>query len=120
MAVLDAALQKLVSARAVDGGPRRSPAATLLLPKFIARRRQDVATIRDALARGDVEVIVRIGHNLRGNGLSFGFPEIGPIGERLEAAAEASDRERVLAELEALEAWLARIDEHAPPSNTAR
>jgi len=72
-------------------GARRIAA---LLPRYLEHREGDVTTLRDALAREDYETVARIGHNLRGNGVSFGFPELRAIGERIEAAARLrSDRD---------------------------
>jgi HPt (histidine-containing phosphotransfer) domain-containing protein len=85
-------------------------AATTLRPRFLERRRRDVASIRAALECGDFETIDRLGHNLRGNGLSFGFPEMSAIGERLEVAAVAKNAIAVLEELALLETCLLRID----------
>jgi CheY-like chemotaxis protein len=58
-----------------------------LLPKYLEHRERDFATLGDALEREDYEVVARIGHNLRGNGVSFCIPELSAIGERIEAAA---------------------------------
>jgi HPt (histidine-containing phosphotransfer) domain-containing protein len=87
--------------------PERSAVATKLLPKFIGHRARDVGTIRDALAQRDFEAIARIGHNMRGNGRSYGFPDIGLLGERLEEAGDAKDEHAIREQLVALEAWLA-------------
>jgi len=86
----------------------RSPAAAKLLPRFIAHRADDVANIRLALDRGDYALIARLGHNMRGNGRSYGFPDIATIGERLEAAALARDTGCVREQVAALEDWVAR------------
>jgi HPt (histidine-containing phosphotransfer) domain-containing protein len=108
-----------------DGkSPRRivtpSPAAIALLPKFLDHRRRDVATIRTALDVGDFEAIRRIGHNMRGNGLSYGFPGISAIGERLETEASVRNAPGVLEQLAALEAALARIGEGGATETTPR
>jgi HPt (histidine-containing phosphotransfer) domain-containing protein len=88
--------------------PRRSAIATRLLPKFIGHRARDLETLRDALAQRDFETVGRIGHNMRGNGHSYGFPEIGLLGERLEAAADTRNEPAIGEQLAALEAWLAQ------------
>jgi HPt (histidine-containing phosphotransfer) domain-containing protein len=94
--------------RAPGSIPSRSPAATALLPRFLEHRRRDVVTIREALERADFETIGRIGHNMAGNGVSYGFPEMSAIGERLEAEANAGNAMAVLEQLASLEASLAR------------
>ena len=86
----------------------RSPAAASLLPRFIAHRAEDVATIRLGLESGDYAIIARLGHNMRGNGHSYGFPDVAAIGERMEAAARTNDAAGVREQLAALEDWVAR------------
>ncbi len=86
----------------------RSVAAARLLPKFIEHRERDVASIRDALARQDFDAIARLGHNMRGNGRSYGFPELGAIGELLESAADTKNEAMIGEQLTALVAWLAQ------------
>lgn len=63
----------------------------LLLPNYLARRADDVAALSDALERSDFELIARTGHNMRGNGVSFGFPELSDVGADIETAAHARD-----------------------------
>jgi HPt (histidine-containing phosphotransfer) domain-containing protein len=84
----------------------RSPVAAALLPKFISHRERDVGTIRVALDEGDLETVARLGHNMRGNGVSYGFPDISAIGERLETAAGAKDEGSIREALTSLEAWV--------------
>jgi HPt (histidine-containing phosphotransfer) domain-containing protein len=86
----------------------RSPAATKLLPRFLEHRERDVVSLRAAVEREDFETIARIGHNMRGNGQSYGFPDLGTIGECLEAAADAKSTVGVLEHLRSLVAWLAQ------------
>jgi len=90
----------------------RSAAAASLLPRFIAHRTEDVATISLALERGDYAIIARLGHNMRGNGHSYGFPDVAAIGERMEAAAQTRNTAGVREQLAALEDWVARSAQH--------
>jgi PAS domain S-box-containing protein len=57
------------------------------IPAFLQHRRQDVVTMRNALAGGDFGTVERLGHDMRGAGASFGFPEITDIGAGLEFEA---------------------------------
>jgi HPt (histidine-containing phosphotransfer) domain-containing protein len=89
--------------RSAQGGAAAARRIAALLPRYLVNRERDVATLRGALERQDFEPIARIGHNLRGNGVSFGIPEFSSIGERLEAAALArsgSDLEEPIALLQ--------------------
>ncbi len=98
----------------------RSRAATLLLPRYLEHRERDIATLRRAVDREDFAEVARIGHNLRGNGRSYGFPEIGVLGAELEAAARAKSAPRVLAHLDALQAWLSQNRAPSEPSAPPR
>ena len=109
-----------------ESGAPRSAVAARLLPNFIAHRRRDAGTIREAIPRGDFETISRLGHNMRGNGRSYGFPVIGAIGERMETAANIRNLDSILNELRALEDWIEAIgapgasgDEQPPRSQSA-
>jgi HPt (histidine-containing phosphotransfer) domain-containing protein len=81
-------------ARAIDTAARnpRTGAAharrvASLVAGYLGRRARDVDTVAEAIEHADFEAVGRVGHNLRGNGVSFGFPELSAIGEALEAAA---------------------------------
>ena len=69
---------------------------TALLRRYIDRRHADALVIREALAESRFEIIGNLGHQWKGNALSFGFPQLAEIGKDLEVAAGARDRERVL------------------------
>ncbi|HEX3345136.1 MAG TPA: response regulator, partial [Polyangiaceae bacterium] len=70
---------------------RHSATVSALLPKFFSNRERDVTTLRAALAGEDFETVARLGHNMRGNGVSYGFPEVSAIGKRLERAGQRRD-----------------------------
>jgi PAS domain S-box-containing protein len=58
-------------------------------PAFLANRREDVAKMRDALAGRDFATIQAIGHNCKGTGTGFGFPDISTLGAAIEKSARA-------------------------------
>jgi HPt (histidine-containing phosphotransfer) domain-containing protein len=78
------------------------------MPRFLANRRRDAEVLRASLASRDFETIARIGHNLRGNGPSYGFADIAKLGECMEAAAESRDVGGVQEQIDSLDAWLRR------------
>jgi HPt (histidine-containing phosphotransfer) domain-containing protein len=98
----------LMGTGGADARRPRSAVVTALIPKFLANRRRDAAAARACLGRGDFDTIARIGHNMRGNGPSYGFAEIADLGEHMEAAAERRDTQRVLEQIDSLDAWLRR------------
>lgn len=65
-----------------------SPEAT---KKYIQRRADDVAACKAALEAKDYSVMENIGHKLKGNGLTFGYPELAELGKDLELAAVNKD-----------------------------
>lgn len=97
----------------------RAPTAMALLSRFRERRRRDVVDLRAALECGDFETIARLGHNMSGNGVSYGFPEISEIGERLEAAAVTGNAIAAREQLTSLEACLARTGDEEGTIETA-
>ncbi|AZZ37503.1 hypothetical protein CIK05_12095 [Bdellovibrio sp. qaytius] len=59
--------------------------------KYLERRRSDIMNCRRALESGNLAVCETVGHQLKGNGSMFGFPEISTVGKSLETAAKAHD-----------------------------
>ena len=60
-------------------------------PEFLQNRRLDLEKMRDALAARDFVTIQEIGHNAKGIGAGYGFPEISRAGSAVEYAAIAGD-----------------------------
>jgi CheY-like chemotaxis protein len=87
-----AALVEAIRVNRGAAGPSPSPA---LRERFLARRAREVATAREALRRRDFAALETLGHNLRGNGPSYGFPRLGVLGRRIEAAAQAREVRRL-------------------------
>lgn len=80
-----------------------------LVKRFLARKREDVERIRVALAAADYETIRRIGHDLKGAGEGFGFPELSAFGAALEGAATAHNERALGEQLAAVEQFLSRL-----------
>jgi CheY-like chemotaxis protein len=71
------------------------PAIIARRPAFLENRRLDVQKMKDALAAKDFDTIRRIGHNCKGTGTGYGFPEISSTGSNVECAARALDLKEV-------------------------
>jgi HPt (histidine-containing phosphotransfer) domain-containing protein len=80
-----------------------------LVQRFLARKREDLDSARIALAAGDYETIRRIGHDLKGAGEGFGFPELSAFGAALERAAIARNERALGEQLAAVEQFLSRL-----------
>lgn len=75
---------------------------------YIQRRQQDVTLLTGELRKGNFEEFKRIGHQLKGNGATFGFPEIGELGKRLEKAALENNVPELQNLLKDLDIWAKR------------
>lgn len=82
-------------------------------PAFLANRRKDLTMMQTALAQEDYDAIRTTGHRMRGLAGSFGFPDIGALGQRLEQAARSRDHQAIRREIDGLAAILAGIDQAA-------
>ncbi len=80
-----------------------------LVQRFLARKREDLDAARIALAAGDYETIRRIGHDLKGAGEGFGFPELSAFGAALESAAIVRNERALGEQLAAVEQFLSRL-----------
>ncbi len=69
------------------GGPVEiDPDLADLIPDFLVRVRKSVAEIEGLALVEDLVSIGRIGHNLKGSGAAYGFPEITRLGKEIEFA----------------------------------
>lgn len=73
-----------------------------ILTGYCERRIQDISDIENALMLHDYKTIEFIGHRLRGNGSTYGFPNLTEIGENLERLASQKQYENVKNELDRL------------------
>ena len=55
--------------------------------KYLNRRIEEIETLKRCIQISDFDLAGNIGHKLKGNGVTFGFPEISVIGNRIEQAA---------------------------------
>lgn len=80
-----------------------------LVPVFLANRGRDVLTLRDALARSDVDALAITGHRLKGVGGGYGFAVVSELGERIEEAALQGDIDLAARATDELGDYLARV-----------
>ena len=81
-----------------------------MVPTFLGNRERDVAALRTALAAGDTSTIQRLGHNMKGAGAAYGFPEITNLGAALETAAHTADAAIARSLTEQLADYLSRVE----------
>ena len=80
-----------------------------LVTRFLERKQAELKLIREALAVADFEAVRRLGHDLKGAGEGFGFPELSIVGAKLELAAKARDAEQISSHAATMERYLARL-----------
>ena len=71
--------------------------------KYLNRRLPEIDELKKSIVGDKLDVIFNIGHKLKGNGATFGYPEISDIGRLLEEAANLKDKvqlEQVVQKLE--------------------
>lgn len=80
-----------------------------LVPNFLRNRHKDLKRLDEFLSAGNFTELVRMGHNMKGSGTSYGMPEISDIGRRLEAASQLGDVNEILLLDAELRQYLERV-----------
>ncbi len=62
--------------------------------KYFSRRKVDLSSSLDALAQSNFSFLQNLGHQLSGNGVSFGFDKLSEIGALLEVAGQEKNLEK--------------------------
>lgn len=63
-----------------------------IMNRYFERRKRDLDECIEHLKSGDLRFIEKVGHQLKGNGVTFGYPELSEIGGELEEAAQSGDK----------------------------
>lgn len=58
--------------------------------KYLKRRKEEIKKIKEA-AEPDWDFLKKVGHQIKGNAVTFLFPDLTKAGERLELAALSQD-----------------------------
>lgn len=80
-----------------------------LVSEYLSKKNDEIATLQLALAKNDWEVIRSIGHNMKGTGQTYGFPEITAVGLRIETLAHECDEKMVAEQLQKLKTYLSSV-----------
>jgi HPt (histidine-containing phosphotransfer) domain-containing protein len=81
-----------------------------LIPGFMEITRKEIKELGDALETGDLTTVARIGHNLKGSALNYGFIQLGSIGRRIESSATLNNLAQVNADFAALKDYVERVE----------
>ena len=63
--------------------------------KYLERRKQDIVASKEALSKKDFNFLERLGHQVKGNAVTFGFDELTDIAVDIEVAAKANNIDRL-------------------------
>jgi HPt (histidine-containing phosphotransfer) domain-containing protein len=80
------------------------------IPSYLANRKEEVPVMIGLLAASDFESLAVLGHNIKGSGASFGFPEISRIGAALQHSAEQTDPAALRTQLTELKDYLDYVE----------
>ncbi len=81
-----------------------------LLPQFFEATRQDLDAMHTCLQEGDLERLRTLAHSLKGAARNYGFPYLGELGQALEFAAKAGERETIEMIFSTLGEYLPRLE----------
>jgi Hpt domain. len=85
------------------------PEITDLIPAFMRAMKSRTDTLAQALQARDYQVVRTLGHQMHGEGGTFGFDAISAFGEELEQAALREDNQTVRRIVEDLISYLKRV-----------
>ena len=80
-----------------------------IVPEFLENRKKDCLLIISLLEGNSFSEIRSLGHRMKGAGGSFGFDDISEIGEAIERAALAADKETISSSVLQLSIYLERV-----------
>jgi PAS domain S-box-containing protein len=81
-----------------------------LIPEYLVNIRHDINEILAALDAKDCRIARRVGHQFKGSGEGYGFPEITRIGAEVELAALAGNEDEIRSQTLALALYLDRVE----------
>mgnify|MGYP001564709059 CR=1 FL=1 len=80
-----------------------------LMPRFMANRKKEIVTMRQALTAEDFETVRRVAHGMKGVGGSYGLDRVTELAATIEQAAKAADATTIHHQLHILESYLNNI-----------
>ncbi|MFY7994223.1 MAG: Hpt domain-containing protein [Bacteriovoracaceae bacterium] len=64
--------------------------------KYLSRRETEIKQIYESIEANNFNLAIEIGHRLKGNGRTFGYPIISEIGWTLESGGKLQNKDKVL------------------------
>jgi len=63
--------------------------------RYLDRRMTDLALLKVLMEREDYSFAQRVGHQIKGNAVTFDVPQMAQVGHDLETAAVKRDKEKI-------------------------
>ena len=77
-----------------------------MMARYFERRKRDLTECIEHLKKGDLRFLEKVGHQLKGNGVTFGYPELSDIGGELEVAAQSGDHSVISKAMNKFSHWV--------------
>ena len=81
-----------------------------LIAQFLNSCREDLLRLHSALAASDYDRARRLGHQMKGTGGPYGFPDVTLIGSAIEQASAKGSAIELASQIQLLEAYLTLVD----------
>ena len=81
-----------------------------LVAQFLDSCREDLLRLETALAASDYDCARRLGHQMKGNGSPYGFPDVTLIGSGIEQASANRSTVGLASQIQLLEAYLNLVE----------
>ena len=66
-----------------------------LKKKYLDRRIQELQNLKTSLVHDDFTGALKLGHQVKGNAITFDLPQVAPFGVAIETAAKMRDKDLV-------------------------
>jgi len=80
--------------------------------KYLNRRLDDVKKLRLNIDTNDYSFAIKIGHQIKGNAVTFEIPQIASIGSEIEKAAQGRDREKLIILIQKMESLIFKVQKN--------
>ncbi len=80
-----------------------------MMPRFMANRKKELVTMRQALTGRDFETVRSVAHGMKGVGGSYGFDRVTELAAAVEQAAKSADAATITQQLHTLEDYVKNI-----------
>ena len=78
--------------------------------QFLDSCREDLSRLHAALAASDYDRARRLGHQMKGTGSPYGFPDVTLLGSAIEQAAARSGAIELASQIQLLESYLNLVE----------